>query len=255
MAEAIARGLVRAGVEPSRITVSDPDSARREFFAREIGVAAIDDNEAAVRFADIIIIAIKPYVVPSALPSIGCAINRNQLLLSIAAGITLSTLESGLQENVPVVRAMPNTPCLIGEGAIAIAPGKYADQSHMDLAQEIFSAVGKVVCLGEDKLDAVTGLSGSGPAYVYTFIESLADGGVRMGLPRATAITLAAQTVLGAAKMVLDTGEHPALLRDRVTTPGGTTIAGSACLEAHSFRSAVIEAVGKATERSTELGK
>lgn len=255
MAEAITRGLLKAGVEPSRITVSDPEAARREYLVQHIGVSAIDDNVETVRSADIVILAVKPFVLPSVLQAVCGEITPSHLLISIAAGITVASIESQLDENTPVVRAMPNTPCLIGAGAIAIAPGKYAESSHLDLAQEIFNAVGEVVRLSEDKLDAVTGLSGSGPAYVYMFIESLADGGVRMGLPRSVALTLAAQTVLGSAKMVLDTDEHPAQLRDRVTTPGGTTIAGTASLESDCFRSAVIEAVTKATERSAELGK
>ena len=150
---------------------------------------------------------------------------------------------------------MPNTPCLIGEGAAAIAPGRHATSVHLDAVSEMFGAVGKVVRVAEDKMDAVTGLSGSVPAYVYTFIEALADGGVRMGLPRATALLLAAQTVVGAAEMVLQSGEHPAVLRDRVTTPGGTTIAGIAALEDAGFRSAVMNAVTDAARRSAELGK
>lgn len=255
MAEAIARGLTKAGVDPSRITVSDPDKARREFFENEIGAKTTDNNVDASNAADVLILAVKPHIVPMILPTLGSNLHRRQLLISIAAGVTLSSLQSSLEENVPVVRAMPNTPCLIGQGAIAIAPGKYAEPAHLDLAEGIFRAVGQVVRLSEDKLDAVTGLSGSGPAYVYMFIEALADGGVRMGLPRSTAVLLAAQTVMGSAKMVLDTGGHTGELKDRVTTPAGTTIAGIASLEASGFRSAAIEAVTKAAERSAELGK
>lgn len=255
MAEAIARGLLKAGMDTTRISASDPGETRRDLFRKELGVSATTDNQTVAQFGDIILIAVKPFVVPDALASIADVLQPRQLVVSIAAGVTIDSIESKLPKGIPVVRVMPNTPCLIGEGAAALAPGKHATQAHLDLASEIFSASGKVVQLTEDKLDAVTGLSGSGPAYVYTFIEALADGGVRMGIPKATALVLAAQTVLGAAKMVLETGSHPAELRDKVMTPGGTTIAGMASLERDKFRSALIEAVTAATQRSAELGK
>ena len=255
MAEAIARGLLKAGMDPSRISASDPSEARRDLFRKDLGVAATTDNRTVAQFGDIILIAVKPFVVPDALSSIADLLQPKQLVVSIAAGVTIDSIESKLPKEIPVVRVMPNTPCLIGEGAAALAPGKHATQAHLDLAMEIFSASGKAVQLTEDKLDAVTGLSGSGPAYVYTFIEALADGGVRMGIPKATALLLAAQTVLGSAKMVLEASDHPAVLRDKVMTPGGTTIAGMASLERDKFRSALIEAVTAATNRSAELGK
>lgn len=255
MAEAIVRGLLKAGMDPSKISVSDPSEARRDLFRKELGVAATTDNTTVAQFTDIILLATKPFIVADALASIADVIQPKQLVVSIAAGVTTDSIQSKLPGGVPVVRVMPNTPCLIGEGASALAPGKHAAQAHLDLASEIFSASGKVVQLTEDKLDAVTGLSGSGPAFVYTFIDALADGGVRMGIPKPTALLLAAQTVLGAAKMVLEAGEHPAILRDKVMTPGGTTIAGMASLERDKFRSACIEAVTAATNRSAELGK
>ena len=255
MAEATIRGLLKAGMDASKISASDPSEARRDLFRKELGVAATTDNRTVAQSADIIVIATKPFVVADALASIADVLQPKQLVVSIAAGVTIDSIQSKLPSGTPVVRVMPNTPALIGEGAAGIAPGKHATQAHLDLASEIFSASGKVVQLTEDKLDAVTGLSGSGPAFVYTFIEALADGGVRMGIPKATALLLAAQTVLGAAKMVLDAGEHPAVLRDKVMTPGGTTIAGMASLERDKFRSACIEAVTAATNRSTELGK
>lgn len=255
MAEAIIRGLQKAGVNPSRISASDPDEKRRDFFKQELGIAAVVENSSVVQSADVIILAVKPYTIPETLAEIGSVLKSNQLLISIAAGVTIDSIQSKLSGNIPVIRAMPNTPCLIGEGATAIAPGKYTTSIHMEIASQIFNAIGKVVQISEDKLDAVTGLSGSGPAYVYTFIEALADGGVRVGLPRATAMLLAAQTVAGAAKMVMETDEQPAELRDRVMTPGGTTVAGMASLERSDFRSATIEAVVAATNRSTELGK
>lgn len=255
MAESIARGLLKCGVDPNRIAAYDPSKGRLDVFREELGVVCAESNKSVAEFADILILAIKPFVVSDALSGIGDVMHPEQLIVSIAAGITTVNIESKLTFNVPVVRVMPNTPCLIGEGATAIAAGKYATHLHLDIAGAIFGAVGKVVHVSEDKIDAVTGLSGSGPAYVYMFIEALADGGVRMGLPRATAQLLAAQTLVGAAKMVLEGGENPAVLRDRVTTPGGTTVAGTSSLEASGFRSAAIEAVTAATIRSAELGK
>ncbi|MDH7481191.1 MAG: pyrroline-5-carboxylate reductase [Armatimonadota bacterium] len=255
MAEAIARGLLSAGVSAEAIIASDPDEKRREVFSAQLGVKATDDNKSVARWADILILAVKPFVMSEVLGEIGSEIKTDQLVISIAAGITTESIQNKLGEDVPVIRVMPNTPALIGKGASALAPGKSATPSHMEIALQIFGAVGKAVQVTEDKMDAVTGLSGSGPAYVYMFIEALADGGVRMGLPRQTAVMLAAQTVAGAAEMVLQTGTHTAELRDRVTTPGGTTIAGIAALEKAGFRSAAIEAVTAATLRSTELGK
>lgn len=255
MAEAIARGLLAKGLDSSRMCASDPDERRRDCFSKELGISASVDNRSTAESADIVILATKPFVVQSALVEIGPVLRPDQLLVSIAAAITVIAIEGMLPSGIPVVRAMPNTPSLIGEGVTAVAPGKHTSAAHMDLAGDIFAAVGKVVHVSEDKLDAVTGLSGSGPAYVYTFIEALADGGVRMGLPKQVALTLAAQTVLGAAKMVMETGEHPAELRDQVMTPGGTTIAAMSSLERDGFRSAVIEAVTVATSRASELGK
>ena len=255
MAEAIARGLLEAGLDPAHISASDPDSCRRDLFSKELGVGVSADNGSVVRTSDIVILAVKPHTISQVVVEIGGILKAEQLLISIAAGVTTGSIQGKLGADVPVIRAMPNTPCLIGEGASAIAPGRHASPAHMKMASEIFGAVGKVVEVTEDKLDAVTGLSGSGPAYVYTFIEALTSGGVRMGLPKATALTLAAQTVTGAARMVLETNADPAELRDRVMTPGGTTAAGMASLERCGFQSAVIEAVTAATERAGELGK
>ena len=255
MAEAIARGLMKAGLDQANINASDPDDRRRDFFRKDLGIETAADNRSAARSADIIILAVKPHIVPETLAEIGSMLKPNQLLISIAAGVKINSIQDKLPESIPVIRVMPNTPCLIGEGASAIAPGKYASSVHMEIADQVFSAIGKVVQVTEDKLDAVTGLSGSGPAYVYTFIEALADGGVSVGLPKATALLLAAQTVAGAARMVLETGEDPAKLRDHVMTPGGTTVAGMASLERSGFKSATIEAVTAAANRSAEMGK
>lgn len=255
MAEAIARGLLKAGIGPGRINASDPDDRRRDLFQKELGINTTVDNASLAGFADIIILAVKPNVVSQAIADFGGALNAGHLLISIVAGVKTDAIESKLAGEIPVVRVMPNTPSLVGEGISAVAPGRYAGSEHVDVARGIFEAVGKVVQVTEDKMDAVTGLSGSGPAYVYMLIEALADGGVRAGLPKATALVLAAQTVAGAARMVLETGEHPAVLRDRVMTPGGTTVAGVAVLERSGFRSAAMEAVKAAADRSAELGK
>jgi len=255
MAEAITSGLIKAGVPRDNIRVSDPDENRRRTFEEQLGVATFTENAYVAEFASVLILSVKPHIIPKVLEDIKPTVNPGQLLISIAAGVTTASIETILGKEVPVIRVMPNTPCLIGYGASALASGKHTDASDMETAQQIFEAVGKAVQVTEDKMDAVTGLSGSGPAYIYMLIEALADGGVRMGLPKSTALTLAAQTVAGSAMMVLNSGEHPAILRDRVMTPGGTTIAGVAVLEDHEFRSALIEAVTAAARRSAELGK
>lgn len=255
MAEAITTGLLKAGVPRDNIRVSDPDEHRRRIFEEQLGVAAFPENMLLAEFANVVILSVKPDMISKVLEDIKATMIPEQLLISIAAGVTTATIETMLGKEVPVIRVMPNTPCLIGCGASALASGKHAGASDMETAQQIFEAVGKVVQVTEDKMDAVTGLSGSGPAYIYMLIEALADGGVRMGLPKGTALTLAAQTVAGSAMMVLNSGEHPAILRDRVMTPGGTTIAGVAVLEDYEFRAALIEAVTAATRRSVELGK
>ncbi|MBP6962819.1 MAG: pyrroline-5-carboxylate reductase [Armatimonadetes bacterium] len=254
MAEAIARGLLSARANPDALCASDPDELRRAVF-REMGIRCEADNRLIVGGCDVIILAVKPFLMADVISDLADSVRPDQTIISIAAGITTSAIEQALRSDAPVVRAMPNTPCLVGEGAIAIAPGRRASHSHMDLAAGILGASGKVVRVTEDRMDAVTGLSGSGPAYVYMFIEALTVGGVREGLSRDAALSLAAQTVLGAAKMVIETGEHPAVLRDRVTTPAGTTIEGIASLEDDEFRSAVMGAVSAAAQRSREIGK
>lgn len=255
MAEAIARGLLDSGVGTDGIRAADPDQRRRDLFAKEFGVEVSADSRSVAGHADVLILAVKPSVLPEALDGIRDSLKPDVLIISIAAGISTASIEGALAKEARVVRAMPNTPCLIRQGATALAPGSRAGSTDMDLARSIFEAVGQVVQVTEDKMDAVTGLSGSGPAYVYMFIEALADGGVRMGLPKEIALLLAAQTVAGAAGMVIESGEHPAALRDRVMTPGGTTVAGVAVLESEGFRSAAIEAVTAAAKRSSELGK
>lgn len=254
MAEAIVRGLINAGVDKASISVSDTDAGRRELFEKDFGVTASDDNKLAAG-ADVVLLAVKPYVVADVLDEVGGDIGPGQMVVSIAAGVTTGAIESKLKPGVPVVRVMPNTPCLVGEGASALAGGEYADEGHLDTVSEIFSSAGKVVRVKEQQIDAVTGLSGSGPAYVYTMIEALTEGGEDAGLERETAALLAAQTVLGAARMVIETGVEPDELRRRVMTPGGTTVAGMAVLDEKGFVPAVKSAVKAAAERSFEIGK
>jgi pyrroline-5-carboxylate reductase len=223
MGGALASGLVRAGALASaHITLYDafPDASRRLAAALGAGAAIAASAPEAVAGADLVLLAVKPHVVLPVLPTLG--LTPAHLLLSIAAGVPLAKMEAALTEDVPVIRAMPNTPALVGQGATALSRGRHATEEHAALARELFSAVGEVVTVEERLMDAVTGLSGSGPAYVYLIIEALADGGVKAGLPRDVARRLAAQTVRGAAEMVISSGEHPAQLKDGVTTPGGT---------------------------------
>ena len=254
MGEALMRGLVAAKVyEPQNIVAFDLDKAKLQTLSAEIGIRVADNAEDAVQNCDAILLAVKPQVVEKALQPLHRVLDISQTLISIAAGISTSRLQNGFEAKVPVVRVMPNTPALIGKAASAICLGEHAGETQRELAHKIFGAVGIVVDVPESLLDAVTGLSGSGPAYVYLFIEALSDAGVQSGLPRATATQLAAQTVLGAAQMVLETGKHPGELKDMVSSPGGTTIAGIAALEKRAFRGATMEAVEAATKRSREL--
>lgn len=256
MGGALAAGLVSSGrVPPAAILVSDVAPERLRRLEQELKVRTLQDNRLLAQEADIVLLAVKPDVVLSVLQQIGSLLRPSQTLISIAAGVTLSFLEQNIPQPVPVVRVMPNTPCLVGEGASAYALGRNAGPRDAARAAAIFSAVGRAVQVREELLDSVTGLSGSGPAYVYLLIEALADGGVRMGLPRDVALALAAQTVLGAARMVLTQGAHPAELKDRVVTPGGTTAAGLLVLEEQGVRAALIRAVEAATLRSRELSR
>jgi len=202
----------------------------------------------------VVVIAVKPQMIPTVLAELKPLLKRKPLVISIAAGVTLHTLSDGLGGDLPVIRVMPNTPCLVGASATGFAPNATATKEQIEVATKLFSAVGVVFPLPERLLDAVTGLSGSGPAYIYTLIEALADGGVKMGLPRDVALKLATQTTFGAAKMLIETGQHPSILKDAVTSPGGTTIAGIHALENGSFRGSVMNAVEAATKRATELG-
>ncbi|HPP74044.1 MAG TPA: pyrroline-5-carboxylate reductase [Armatimonadota bacterium] len=255
MGQALVRGLIAADVyAPGDIGVADIAKERLSVFSEETGVMQVGNVEGASH-SGIILIAVKPAAVNGVLDEISGYVGSDQTVISIAAGVTLQQIGSKLRSGVPIIRAMPNTPSMVGAGATAISRGKMATDIDVERAKNIFGAVGKVIEVPEKLMDAVTGLSGSGPAYVYTMIETLADAGVNAGLPRDQAALLAAQTVFGAAKMVIETGEHPAKLRDAVTSPGGTTIAGIAALERGAFRATVHEAVEAAVDRSRDLSR
>ncbi|NLG86422.1 MAG: pyrroline-5-carboxylate reductase [Firmicutes bacterium] len=254
MAEALLKGIVANHLaQPNEVWVSDIDANRVAYLQKTLGVQAATDNADVLARCEIVFLAVKPQVAPTVLTGIKDQWDKKHLVVSIMAGIPLSFLAE-FTGPARLVRVMPNTPCLVQAGAAGIAGGPNADQADIAKVKDLLSAVGKAIVLEEKLLDAVTGLSGSAPAYVYMFIEALADGGVMAGLPRPVAQTLAAQTVFGAAKMVLETGEHPGKLKDKVASPAGTTIAGIAALEEGSFRGVVLKAVVAGAERSAELG-
>lgn len=257
MATALATGFVRELVTPGQILGSDPSKESRAAFARTVGegVVVADSPEQCLAAAQVVFLAVKPQIMKTALGELHDVLNPNQLIVSIAAGTSIHTLESLLPDGQRLVRVMPNTPCLIGKGASGISAGSHATDEDIATIGRLLETVGIVEAVPEHLLDAVTGLSGSGPAYVFQMIEALSDGGVRVGLPRQTATRLAAQTLAGAAELLLQTGDHPGILKDAVTSPGGTTIAGIQALEQAGLRAALINAVEAATNRSKELGK
>jgi pyrroline-5-carboxylate reductase len=253
MAEAIlSRLLVQQVFAANTVLVSEPRTERRDFLAQKYQVRVTAENQVAISEARVLLLAIKPQILDLVVADI--TPNPESTVISILAGVTIAKLEQSFPKQ-PVIRVMPNTPATVGAGMTAIATGTSAKAEHIEQARSIFAAVGEVVEVPESSMDAVTGLSGSGPAFVALAIEALADGGVASGLPRAIALQLATQTVLGTATLVKETGIHPGILKDRVTSPGGTTIAGVAKLESLGFRSALIEAVKTATARSQELGQ
>lgn len=255
MATALARGWLAAGlVTPPNCRASDPVAGARQTFAEGTGGSVGADNGEVVAASDLLVLAVKPQNMASVLNDIRQSVCDRHLVVSIAAGVTLKQLADGLGPDRRLIRVMPNTPCLVGASASGYAPGASATADDVTLVDRLLNVVGTAFRLPEALLDAVTGLSGSGPAFVYTVIEALSDGGVRVGLPREVATALAAQTVLGAARMVLETGLHPGVLKDQVTSPGGTTIAGIHALERGGLRAALIDAVVAATKRSMELG-
>lgn len=254
---ALASSLVRNKIVPKEHlvgTTGHRDSALEA--AKRCGIRTLTDNVRAIADAQIVILAVKPQTMKKVLIEIRDAVRDDQLLITLAAARTTRFIEEHLQKNIPVVRAMPNTPCLVNAGMTVLCPGRYASKEHIELAKEIFAAVGLVAVIdNEELMDAVTALSGSGPAYAYIIIEALAEGGVKVGLPRSLSTMLAAQSLLGAAKMVLETGEHPAKLKDEVTTPAGVTIDGIMALEDGGIRVTLIKTVDRATEKSKELSQ
>jgi pyrroline-5-carboxylate reductase len=257
MGEAFVRGLLRAGLlRPSAISVSDIRPGRAQAIAGELGVRAAESNlEALVGGAEIVFVSVKPQDVPALLDEVGADVRADQLVVSIAAGVTIAALERRLPHHPPVVRVMPNAPALVQAGMAVLAPGSRANERHTELALRIFNAVGRAVVLPEKHLDAVTALSGSGPAFLAVVAEALADAGVRVGLPRDVAHLLAAQTMLGTGRMLADAAIHPAHLKESVASPGGTSIAGLHALERGGLRALLMDAVVAATERSTALGR
>lgn len=255
MAEAFIKGLLNGGFPADDIHFFEPNETRRQMVEERYGIICEANNMALVSTSDIVVLATKPQILDRVLEDIVGVFDDEKLLISILAGVTTTTLEAGLGGQSRVVRAMPNTPALAGQGAAALCPGKYASQENRRVAQHLFETVGIALWVEEGQMDAVTGLSGSGPAYVYTFIEALTAGGVQEGLRLDIAHALAVQTVAGAALLVQTTGEHPALLREKVCSPAGTTISAIRVLEERGLRAMMMEAVGAATARSRQLGK
>ena len=255
MAEALIKGLLNKKIAtPEQVMVSEPREERIHFLSNTYQMEVIANNQAAVQRAEIIVLAVKPQVMREVLQDISNVVTPDQLIISIAAGIPTAFIASHVGKDKRIIRAMPNTPAQIGMGAVALCNGGSATQVDLEVAQSLFNAIGVSVIVQEHHMDAVTGLSGSGPAYIFLLIEALTDGGVKMGLPRDIAQALILQTIIGAGRMVLETGEHPGKLKDMVTSPGGTTIAGLHVLEKKGVRGALIDAVAAATERSRELG-
>jgi len=253
MAEAIIKGLIKqnSGVQ---IMVAEIALERRVYLNDTYsGIKVVENAAEAASFGEIVILAIKPQQSTSVLSTLEKNLHPDQLIVSIMAGIRTQNIEEALESGTRVVRVMPNTPALVGAGATAICSGRKTTTADLDRVETIFAQIGQVVRVEEKQMDAVTGLSGSGPAFVCMFIEALTDAGVKNGLPRAVAAQLAVQTVLGTAKLVHESGDHPALLRDKVTSPGGTTIAGMHALEVGAFKGTVMNAVDVATHRSKEL--
>jgi pyrroline-5-carboxylate reductase len=248
------QALLRNGLlSPKRTTATVAHQDRAAALGRKLGIRVSTNNVAAAEHAEIILIAVKPQVVEDVASQLRGRLSTKQLVISVAASVPNDLIEKALGADIPVIRAMPNTPCSVGAGMTAIAKGAHATPKHVELASAMFNVVGRTVVVDEKHMDAVTGLSASGPAYIYIILESLAEAGVKVGLPRDIATLLAAQTTLGAARVVLDTGDHPALLKDSVTTPAGCTVDGLMELEEGKLRVTLIKAVVKASQRAKEL--
>ena len=256
MAEAIIKGLLRAGTaRPESIIATGRRAERLEELQRAYGIRTSQDNLAAAREADIVVLSVKPQAMDKLVVQVAPALDPRKLIISVAAGVPIAALERRLGAGARIIRTMPNTPSLVGAGACALARGEHASEEDLAIASRIFQAVGITTVVEENLLDAVTGLSGSGPAYIFLVIEALSDAGVKVGLPRYTALKLAAQTVLGSAQLLIETNAHPGQLKDQVTSPGGTAIAGLHTLEAGGLRTTLINAVEAATRRAKELGE
>jgi pyrroline-5-carboxylate reductase len=256
MAQAMIWGLLSSNlIKPESIYVTNKsDRAKLNKLGEKWGVNITYDKALMLQMADIIILAVKPKDVREVLKTIKAHVTRSHLILSVVAGIGTDLIQTLVGKEVPIIRAMPNTSCLVKESATALALGKYADKEDEAIGREIFSSIGKVIVVEETALDAVTGLSGSGPAYVYLMIEAMVDAGIKAGLSSEVSKELAVQTVLGAARMLIETGEEPTALRQKVTSPGGTTFAGLTVLEKAGFRNSLIKAINRAAQRSKELG-
>lgn len=254
MGETLLRGLIQAGtVAPDDVLVTAGHERRVRHLAEQLDVRPSLDNREAVAAADVVLLCVKPQVAEVVLAQVADELREDQLLVSVLASVTTGYIERRLPTRVPVVRVMPNTPSLIGKGMSAVCGGRYATEQHLEFTEQMFSPLGRVLRIEERHFDAVTGLSASGPAFLYIVIEALAEGGVKVGLPRAVATELAAQTCLGAASMVLETGSHPAMLKDEVTTPAGCTIDGILRLEEGGLRVTLIKAIVEAQARAAEL--
>jgi pyrroline-5-carboxylate reductase len=255
MGDTIISGLLSSGItKPELITTTDRSEKRLEYIRTKHNVNTTVDNRTGLANANVIIFCIKPQNAEKVIQDIAKSIPKNAIIISIMAGVTLDKLQNWLPDGTPVIRAMPNTPTQVNAGMTAIAGGKFVSDQQLDVAKTLFSSIGMTIYLDEKHFDAVTGLSASGPAFIYIVIEALADGGVKCGLPRDVSIQLAAQMTLGSAKMVLETGKHPAILKDDVTTPAGCTTDGILALEEGGVRVTLIKAVTEATRRASELG-
>ncbi|MBF0610009.1 MAG: pyrroline-5-carboxylate reductase [Magnetococcales bacterium] len=255
MAQAMISGLVAHGCSAARLRVADPDSQKLQEIFHRFGVSIFEENRAAVSPANVVVLAVKPGLVPTVLEEISPVLAPDALVISIAAGVTLATLQRHLPAKQPVVRAMPNTPALVGEGITVMIPAATCDSAKAETARNVLESMGEVVEIDNESLmDGVTALSGSGPAYVYLMLEALSDGGVACGLPRTLADKLAVKTMLGSAKLVQESGKHPAILKNQVTSPAGTTIAALLELEKAGLRGTLMQAVMAAWQRSRQLG-
>ncbi|MCP4449382.1 MAG: pyrroline-5-carboxylate reductase [Myxococcales bacterium] len=256
MAEAIIRGLLeQSGVSPEQLGASDPRQERLNDLKRGSGIHVETDNRKLVEWADVVVLAVKPQAAATVLEEIRNLTTSGVVFVSVAAGLTTRSIEEALGGESRVVRAMPNTPALVRAGATALCRGQHANAADVAIARAIFDAVGISIVLDESQIDAATGLSGSGPAYVFLILEALADAGVKVGLPRGTSLQLAAQTLMGSAKLLLETDGDPSQLRNMVTSPGGTSLAGLQALEEGGLRTTLSSAVEAATQRAIELGK